>query len=98
MVVSVFKYIWIRIYTTKVDTGASSNSSTMTVQHTIFAMAMALKVTLALPKVTAAVDGKDKVDLYCGNVSPVAPDFDNPLKWWRVSFFPLLPTVPRIQC
>jgi hypothetical protein len=44
-------------------------------------MAMALKAPSALPKVTTAIDGKGEVDLYCRNISPVAPDFNDPLKW-----------------
>ncbi|KAJ6532386.1 hypothetical protein B0H19DRAFT_1081453 [Mycena capillaripes] len=89
---------------TKVDAGASPKPSTITARNSIFAMAMALKATPALPKVTAAVDGKDEVELYCGNISPVAPDFDDPLfddplfddplfddplKWWKENSGPL---------
>ncbi|KAJ7869437.1 hypothetical protein B0H14DRAFT_3579819 [Mycena olivaceomarginata] len=55
-----------------VDTGAGPKST------------MALKATRALPKVTVTADGKDEVDLYCGNISPVASDFDDPLKWWKL--------------
>jgi hypothetical protein len=58
-------------------------------------MAMAMKATPALPKVTVAVDGEDEVDLYCGNISPIAPDFDDPLKWWKVSFFSFFLLFPR---
>jgi hypothetical protein len=80
---------------TNVDVGAGSNSSTITTQNTIFAIAMALKAPSTLPKVTTAIDGKGEVDLYCGNISPVAPDFDDPLKWWKVSvFFPFFPLFP----
>jgi hypothetical protein len=62
-------------------------------QNTIFVMAMALKATPALPTATAAVDGTDKVDLYYGNISPVASDFDDPLKWCEGQLFsPLLST------
>ncbi|KAJ7861174.1 hypothetical protein B0H13DRAFT_1900597 [Mycena leptocephala] len=46
-------------------------------------MAMALKATQASPAATVAAGRKDKVELYCGNISPVAPDFDDPLKWWK---------------
>jgi hypothetical protein len=68
------------------DTGAGPKSSNVAAQNTIFAMVMALKATPALPTVTAAVDGRDEVDLYCGNISPVALDFDDPLKWWKSVF------------
>ncbi|KAF7372454.1 hypothetical protein MVEN_00106900 [Mycena venus] len=30
-----------------------------------------------------AADGKEEVELYCGNISPVGPDFDDPLRWWK---------------
>lgn len=31
-----------------------------------------------------ADEGKREVDLYLGNISPVARDFDDPLGWWKV--------------
>jgi hypothetical protein len=56
-------------------------------------MAKTLQDQAATTKTTAG-DGKDKVDLYFGNISPVTPDFDDPLGWWKVSFAFL----PRIRC
>ncbi|KAJ7301964.1 hypothetical protein DFH08DRAFT_827070 [Mycena albidolilacea] len=44
---------------------------------------MALKMTQTSPVATVAANGRDKVELYCGNISPVVPDFDDPLKWWK---------------
>ncbi|KAJ7671770.1 hypothetical protein B0H17DRAFT_1244929 [Mycena rosella] len=49
----------------------------------IFAMPMALEATPASKTVAPAVDGKDEVNLYCGNISPVAASFDDPLAWWK---------------
>ncbi|KAF7370112.1 Reverse transcriptase-RNase H-integrase [Mycena sanguinolenta] len=48
----------------------------------VFAMAMALQDK---SEVSTAVsgDGCDEVDLYFGNISPVAHDFDDPLGWWK---------------
>ncbi|KAF7348260.1 Reverse transcriptase-RNase H-integrase [Mycena sanguinolenta] len=48
----------------------------------VFAMAMALQDK---SEVSTAVsgDGRDEVDLYFGNISPVAHDFDDPLGWWK---------------
>ncbi|KAJ7836255.1 hypothetical protein B0H14DRAFT_3460817 [Mycena olivaceomarginata] len=45
-------------------------------------MAMTLQDRAATTKTTSG-DGKDKVDLYLGNISPVTPDFDDPLGWWK---------------
>jgi hypothetical protein len=58
-------------------------------------MAMALKVTQASLAATVAADGKDEVELYCGNISPVALDFDDLLKWWKVSSTTFLFKIPR---
>jgi hypothetical protein len=68
---------------TQVETESAHNSTSST---SIFAMAMALEATPASKTVAPAVDGKDEVDLYCGNISPVAASFDDPLAWWKVSF------------
>jgi hypothetical protein len=51
-------------------------------------MAMALKAAPAVQPVVTAADRKDEVDIYCGNISPVTQDFDDPLKWWKVNFYP----------
>lgn len=70
--------------------GAEPSVSRPEQPGSIFAMAIALKGT---PSSTAVVvDGKDEVDLYFGNISPVALDFDDPLGWWKVTFtyFPSL--------
>ncbi|KAJ7117991.1 hypothetical protein C8R43DRAFT_901672 [Mycena crocata] len=48
----------------------------------VFAMAMALQGAGASTKPVS--DGKDEVDLYLGNISPVPLDFDDPLGWWKV--------------
>ncbi|KAF7346736.1 Reverse transcriptase-RNase H-integrase [Mycena sanguinolenta] len=67
--------------------GTKSNSATP--QNSVFAMAMALKAAPILSTATGsttatvASDGKDEVELYCGNISPVADDFDDPLGWWK---------------
>jgi hypothetical protein len=54
-------------------------------------MAMAIKAIPTSATVAVAADGKAEVDLYCGNLSPVAEDFDDPLKWWKVRCFLLFP-------
>jgi hypothetical protein len=56
-------------------------------------MAMTLQDHAATTKTTAG-DGKDEVDLYFHNISSVAPYFDDPLGWWKVSFAFL----PQIRC
>ncbi|KAJ6564822.1 hypothetical protein B0H19DRAFT_1259227 [Mycena capillaripes] len=45
-------------------------------------MAMALQHKPKASTSTAG-DGKDEADLYLGNISPVAPDFDDPLGRWK---------------
>jgi hypothetical protein len=51
----------------------------------VFAMAVALQDKAATSKTTAG-DEKEEVDLYSGNISPVSPDFNDSLGWWKVSF------------
>jgi hypothetical protein len=58
------------------DDAESSDSGSIP-HATVFGMAMALNGT----PVAAADDGKAEVELYCRNISPVAPHFDNPLGW-----------------
>jgi hypothetical protein len=64
---------------------ASAGSDQNTPATLVFAMAMALQDQAATTKTTAG-DGKDEVDLYFGNISPVTLGFDDPLGWWKVSF------------
>jgi hypothetical protein len=47
-----------------------------------------LQLSTVQPVVTA-VNGKDELNLYCCNISPVAQDFDDPLKWCmqKVNFY-----------
>ncbi|KAJ7708447.1 hypothetical protein B0H16DRAFT_1345051 [Mycena metata] len=68
----------------RVGTDFAPKSSGETPQLSIFAMATALKTNPA-PAAPRAVNGKDEVELYCGNISPVAQGFDDPLTWWKVS-------------
>jgi hypothetical protein len=70
-----------------VSATSSRSSSSIPQTMTVFGMAMALKAAPAVQPVVTAADGKDKVDLYCGNISPVTQDFDDPLKWWKVIFY-----------
>ncbi|KAJ7924535.1 hypothetical protein B0H13DRAFT_1601577 [Mycena leptocephala] len=82
-------------------TAPAAGSIQSTSTTTVFAMAMALH-TVPTSTATATGDGRDEVELYFGNISPVAPDFDDPLAWWKASFFyaapnTLLNTTKKIQ-
>ncbi|KAJ7831822.1 hypothetical protein B0H14DRAFT_3463771 [Mycena olivaceomarginata] len=61
----------------------SGSDSSNTTKSSVFAMAMALKAAPAVKTVSTTIDGKDEVELYCGNISPVSETFDDPLTWWK---------------
>ncbi|KAJ7742345.1 hypothetical protein DFH07DRAFT_777762 [Mycena maculata] len=65
--------------------GAGPSVSQPEASGSIFAMAITLNgSTESVP--AGVVDGKDEVELYFGNISPVTGDFDDPLTWWKASF------------
>jgi hypothetical protein len=49
--------------------------------------AMAVKGSTETKKKSSSFAGKDEVDMYIGGISPVEEGFDDPLGWWKVSFF-----------
>jgi hypothetical protein len=52
--------------------------------------AMAVKGSAETKKNASLFAGKDEVDIYIGEISPVEGGFDDLLGWWKVSFFGLI--------
>jgi hypothetical protein len=76
-----------RIISAPAPKPAASSSST-----SVLARAMALGGTSRTK--TAVADGKAELNLYLGDISPVAEDFDDPLAWWKVCIdYP-----PHVMC